>query len=224
MDVWCVINNDNPGSRYSEVVAHAGPGGDAELPPWHANGHFLPGVSWEDIAKSGPTITPDVFFSKSPESFFARVRTSSGRVVNWSMLKTLNGGFSVSDLLLGEWGDKMYPWMIKMLEMDWNTLVYEGISVETIKRTEWPLDRWKSLFGVCAEFIQKMNFTEYDLLDLEWITLSPDEIQQLKLLKGQKQISATPENPSQPREGRATGSRDKEFVPKVPTNLSNIKL
>ena len=175
---WCIIESaGQPKSRFRTVAAQLSrnePVTDAEGHAWNIDGHFVPEISWEYICSIHPDIPTDTLFGLSPESFFVRIRTEDGRRVTWQMLKQRDPLLSVEQLILGPWGKKLVPWMTKQLDMDYNTLVIESISRETILESGWPYDRWKQLFGVDANFIEIMQFSQWELSVMGWIEVSDE--------------------------------------------------
>ena len=147
---------------------------------WNSDGHFLPGTTWEDLCSIEPSICAEQLFELSPESFFVRVRTSAGQRVTWAMLKHADQGLTIDKLLIGKWGNELVEWMVRQLDMNCNTLITECLSRDTILETKWPYERWKSLFGIDAEFIERAGFSQWELVVFGWVQVPEELAQKLK--------------------------------------------
>ena len=124
---WCIIKSTaQPIHRFSTIATQLSrnePVTDAEGQAWNIDGHFVPGISWAYICSIRPDVPTGKIFELSPESSFVRIRTEDGRRVTWEMLKQRDPLLSVDQLILGPWGEKLVPWMIRQLDMDYNTLI-----------------------------------------------------------------------------------------------------
>jgi hypothetical protein len=130
-DVSLVIRNW-PKQRYDELV----------IGSW-----FQPGttVFWEDLIKVSNDI--DTYFHIPLPLLCICVRKRDTlEMFHIDFMKDLDDNFKTISILFTPWVHSLEPAFCKMIGLDMNRLVTDGLSRSHVRRLYWPLSRWKELF------------------------------------------------------------------------------